>query len=119
MRDPLERLCHRMDGAAIAAAVVRSDGTLVDAVRAAPSEDAARDEAWSGFGDILEQMQNSAQMLAAGALQELLLSSSHGLTIIRPLLPDLFLALSVSPHASTGKARYLCRVTAPLLIEAM
>lgn len=122
MREPLERLCRRMDGAAFAASVVQADGTLLDAVRCRPATEAGPDQegdSWTGFADILEQMQNSAQMLAAGTLHELVLSSQNGVTVVRPLGADRFLALSVAPDALVGKARYLCRVTAPVLQDAL
>lgn len=116
-RGPLEHLCDRMDGA-VAASVIGADGTVVSTVRGETTVDGVELEAlWAEYSGLLRQVRQNAQMLAAGALEELLLSSERVVTIIRPLGPELFLAFAVLRDASCGKARYLCRVTAPRLIE--
>ncbi len=119
LREPLEELCRRLDGA-LAASVVGVDGVPVDAVRAsdAVSEDQV-EELWVEYASLLRQIRNSAQMLAAGQLEELLLSSDRLVTIIRPLTAETFLAFGMRADASCGRARYLCRVTAPRLLEEL
>ena len=123
LREPLEALCRRLDGA-IAVSVFGTDGHLLETVRSPalfddPEEADSLNTLWGEYATVLSQVQESAQMLAAGPLEELLLASERMSTVIRPLNEDVFLALTVRPEASTGKARYLCRVTAPRLLGAL
>ena len=115
LRAPLEQLCRRIDGARFAT-VFRADGAELEAVHAADHDASV---AWDDYGRVLEQVQQSAQMLAAGALEELVLSTQSSLTVIRPVAPETFLAFVTDPEVVPGKARYVCRVTAPHLAEAL
>ena len=120
LSEPLERMCARIEGA-ILAAVFRADGEVLGLARANRAPHHAEDERalWADYGRVLEQARESAQMLAAGDLEELMLSSERGVTVIRPLARDVYLSFVVRADAIGGKARYLCRVTAPRLTEAL
>ncbi|MEM7676355.1 MAG: hypothetical protein AAF449_10170, partial [Myxococcota bacterium] len=113
MREPLARLCQRMKGS-MAASVIDPEGAVLSSVRI---EDSSADieELWNDYVGLLSQVRGSAQMLAAGALEELLLTSDQVTTVVRPLGSKAFLVLGIRPDASQGRARYLCRVTAPQL----
>ena len=121
LREPLELICRRLEGA-VAASLIGADGIQIEAVRADPTQalsDSHLEAMWVEYAMLLRQVRSSAQMLAAGLLEEVMLSSEHMVTVIRPITPDVFLAFAVRADASSGKARYLCRVTAPRLIEAV
>jgi len=71
------------------------------------------------LSSLLDRVRKSAQMFAAGGLQELSVRSENLTTIIRPLTEDYFIALALRPDASIGKGRYLLRLNAHRLTEAL
>lgn len=113
IRGPLERICERLDGA-LAATVMGVDGLTVDSVAAGPPPvlDTDVESLLVEYSSLLGQVQRSAQMFAAGRLEELTIASEHLTTLIRPLTGDYFVALTIGPTASVGKGRYLLRVHA-------
>jgi predicted regulator of Ras-like GTPase activity (Roadblock/LC7/MglB family) len=64
---------------------------------------------------LIPQVQRSAQMFAAGGLEELSIKSERLVTIIRPVTPEYLLALALRTNANFGKGRYMLRVHAPKL----
>jgi len=96
---------------ALAASIIGPNGAVLSSVQVDDSG-CDVDALWSDYAGLLSQIKNSAQMLAAGALEELMLSSDHVTTVVRPLGSEAFLVLGIRPEASQGKARYLCRVAA-------
>jgi predicted regulator of Ras-like GTPase activity (Roadblock/LC7/MglB family) len=67
------------------------------------------------YSSLIGQVQRSAQMFAAGGLEELSISSENLTTIIRPVTGEYFLALALKSNANFGKGRYLLRIHAPRL----
>lgn len=113
IRGPLQRICGRLKGA-LGATVMGVDGLTVDSVAAtpAPRTDADVESLLVEYSSLLGQVQRSAQMFAAGHLEELTISSEHLTTLIRPLTDEYFIALTLGPQASVGKGRYLLRIHA-------
>ena len=114
IRGPLERICSRLEGA-LGATVMGLDGLTVDSVDAAcPTLDGETDveSLLVEYSSLLGQVQRSAQMFAAGKLEELTIASQHLTTLIRPLTGEYFIALTLGPSASLGKGRYLLRIHA-------
>jgi predicted regulator of Ras-like GTPase activity (Roadblock/LC7/MglB family) len=116
-RTPLRAICTAMPGA-VAATLMGSDGIPVETVQAEPNE-VDVGSLLVEYAALLDQVRRSAQMFEAGSLEELAIASEHLTTIIRPLNPEYFLALALTPAASAGKGRYLLRIHAPQLIEAL
>ncbi|MGF1511557.1 MAG: roadblock/LC7 domain-containing protein [Myxococcota bacterium] len=116
-RTPLRAICTALPGA-VAATVMGSDGIPVETIQSAPN---AVDvgSLIVEYAAILEQVRRSAQMFEAGNLEELAIASEHLVTIIRPLTVEYFLALAMLPSASSGRGRYLLRVHAHRLVEAL
>ena len=67
----------------------------------------------------LKQMRSAAQGLDAGQVEELYLRGEKLVTVMRPLLDDYLVAASFVPDALVGKGRFLLRVIAPKLKEAL
>ena len=120
IRIPLQRICSRLDGA-VGATVMGLDGLTVDSV--APQKPARTgmdiESLLVEYSSLLGQVQRSAQMFAAGRLEELAISSEHLTTLIRPLTGEYFVALTLGPNASVGKGRYLLRIHARELSGAL
>lgn len=120
IRGPLERICARLEGA-LGASVMGIDGLTVDSVAADPPPAAKTDveSLLVEYSTLLGQVQRSAQMFAAGKLEELTISSENLTTLIRPLTGEYFIALTIGPSASVGKGRYLLRIHARELSGAL
>ena len=67
------------------------------------------------YGGLLEQFKTTAQMFAAGELEELSAQTEQFTCVMRPITPEFFLALVLSPKASIGRSRFLLRIHAPLI----
>ena len=121
-RDSLERIVGQVDGM-ILASVMGMDGLPVDTVAgpALASEDAELEVSalFIEFSTLIEQARRSAQMFAAGGLDELAIKAENFTTIIRLITPEYYLALALAPDGNFGKARYLARLQAPVLARAL
>jgi predicted regulator of Ras-like GTPase activity (Roadblock/LC7/MglB family) len=119
IREPLNEICAAVPGA-FAATIMGSDGVPVDTVEARVA-DGSLDVAslLVEYSALLGQVRSSAQMFAAGQLEELAISSENLTAIIRPLNTEFFVALALSPGANFGKGRYLLRLHAPRLLSAL
>jgi predicted regulator of Ras-like GTPase activity (Roadblock/LC7/MglB family) len=122
LRKPLEAICAGLPGV-VTATIMGVDGLPVDSFvqeQASSSESAPDVESLLvEFTGLIAQVQRSAQMFAAGGLEELSIASEHLITIIRPINDEYFLAVAMLPHANTGKGRYLVRIHAPRLASAL
>jgi predicted regulator of Ras-like GTPase activity (Roadblock/LC7/MglB family) len=118
LREPLESIIGGLDGGALAATIMGRDGLPVDAIEM-DSGDVDVAALLVEFSSLLGQVQKSAQMFAAGGLEELAIRSEHLTTIIRPINAEYLLCLAMRPTANFGKGRYLLRVNAPKLATAL
>lgn len=71
------------------------------------------------FGVVLKSIQRAAQMLEAGETAEVAIQAEKVTTLIRILNDSYFLAFSMTPDANIGKARYLLRIKAPILLKEL
>lgn len=55
----------------------------------------------------------------AGSIQEVIIATSEITAVLRPLNDDYFLAVVLGPHGLSGKARYMMRLAAPALLQAL
>ena len=70
------------------------------------------------YSSLLQQVSRTAQVLAAGKLEELTIRSDNLTTVIRLVTDNYFLAVAVKPLGLTGKARfYLKRQVMGLIAE--
>lgn len=117
-RVPLQSICSAVSGA-IAATLMDRDGIPIETVEVGATDDVDVASLLVEFSSLLDQIRRSAQMFAAGRLQELSIRSEHVTTILRPLTDDYLVALALAPHASVGKGRYLLRLNAHRLTTAL
>lgn len=122
----LKTICSAVEGA-VAATLMGVDGIPIQAYQvepqgAPPSEGELDVQSLLiEYSSLLAQVQRSAQMFAAGGLEELSITSERLAMIIRPVTPEYFVALalrSTSPGgvgANFGKGRYLLRIHGPQL----
>jgi predicted regulator of Ras-like GTPase activity (Roadblock/LC7/MglB family) len=65
------------------------------------------------FSVLLKEVRKAAEMLDAGAAQELTVRTEKMSTILRVVNDEYFVALALAAGGNLGKARYLLRVIAP------
>src|SRR5262245_56666079 len=117
MSDFTERLrtiVRSVDGA-VSASIMGVDGIPVQAYEVDQKDDVDVASLLVEFSSLIPQVQRSAQMFAAGGLEELSIKSERLVTIIRPVTAEYFLALSLKASANLAKGRYLLRIHAPKL----
>lgn len=117
-RVPLQSICSAVPGA-VAATLMGHDGIPVETVEAAPSPEIDLSSLLVEYAALLDRIAQSAQMFAAGDLQELSIRSDNLTTIFRPLTSEYFVVLALRPEASVGKGRYLLRLNAHRLTSAL
>ena len=118
----LKTVVTGVDGA-IACAIMGFDGITVDTHQAPAAQEAAAQlelsNAWVEFANLLSQLRNVADTLKTGAVAELSVNTEKCLTLMRMVTPEYFLVLGLLPTGNYGKARYVLRVTAPLLAKEL
>lgn len=116
-RVALQAICGALPGA-LAVTLMGNDGIAVDTVYGTSSE-LEIPSLIIEYAALLDQARRSAQMFEAGGLQEMAIQSESMMAIIRPLTSEYFLALALEPDASAGRGRYLMRVHAHALTQAL
>lgn len=116
--ESLRTICAGVQGA-LAATVMGMDGLAVDTHEIEPEGEVDVSSLLIEYSTLISQVRRSAQMFAAGQLEELSIRSEHLTTIIRPVNQDYFLALAVRADGNLGKGRYLLRIHAPKLAKEL
>jgi predicted regulator of Ras-like GTPase activity (Roadblock/LC7/MglB family) len=116
-RDNLRRLVEQTPGGA-AALLMGFDGIAVESYTL---ENNKHDIQTVGmeFSYILTQVRKAADTIDAGSVEEVTIRTDRLTLVIRVLSRDYFVALAINPTGSTGKGRFLLRVTAPKLQAEM
>jgi predicted regulator of Ras-like GTPase activity (Roadblock/LC7/MglB family) len=116
-RAELERLRDAIPGA-LATCIMGVDGIPIDAVQ---QEGLDTDPAGLlvEYSALVEQIRRSAQMLAAGDLEEVAVKTERVTCLLRTINHEFFLAAVVRPEASVGRTRFLLRLRAPALGPAL
>ena len=65
------------------------------------------------FSVVLKEVRKAAELLEAGAAEELMIRTDKLAAILRVVDDNYFVALTLAPDGNTGKARYLLRLMAP------
>jgi predicted regulator of Ras-like GTPase activity (Roadblock/LC7/MglB family) len=115
----LRSICSSVQGA-VAASIMGIDGIPVTAYEVeGRGDDLDVASLLVEYSSLIGQVQKSAQMFAAGGLEELSITSEHLTMIIRPVTGEYFLALAMRSSANFGKGRYLLRIHAPRLASEL
>ena len=71
------------------------------------------------YSVILKEIRKAAEMLDAGDAREVSIQAENMTTLIRMLTPEYFVAMTLKPNGNFGKARYLLRLNAQKLVDAL
>ena len=115
-RENIKKLVERLDGG-VAAVLMGFDGISVDSFAKSGYDGALPDIQTLAmeFAHLIAQARRTLQSLDAGPLEEFTLRAESLTLVVRVLNQEYFLACAVLPNGSVGKARYLMRMTAPVL----
>ena len=67
------------------------------------------------YSGILGQVRQAAESLQMGKASEVSIRTEKLVAVARPLSPDYFVLLAMSPEGNVGRARYELRIAAPKL----
>jgi predicted regulator of Ras-like GTPase activity (Roadblock/LC7/MglB family) len=115
-RENIKKLVERLDGG-VAAVLMGFDGISVDSFAKSGYDGALPDIQTLAmeFAHLIAQARRTLQSLDAGPLEEFTLRAESLTLVVRVLTQEYFLACAVLPSGSVGKARYLMRMSAPVL----
>ena len=114
-KEILQDLVDRTDGG-VAGLLMASDGIAIDQYSAGNGPFDIESVGME-YSVVLKGVLRAAEMLDTGATQEVSVKTERLTTVVRMLSDEYFVALAVAPGGNVGKARYLLRTSAPMLIE--
>lgn len=71
------------------------------------------------YGTVIKEIRRTIEVVGAGAMEEITITTAHSRMIIRVLSDEFFAAFVLPKSGNLGKARYLLRAKALELIEAV
>jgi predicted regulator of Ras-like GTPase activity (Roadblock/LC7/MglB family) len=110
-REHLESVCQAVDGAVVCS-VMGFDGIAIDTYEV-ETGDVDIQSLLIEYGSILSQVRTAADVMRAGAVSEISISTERLMTVARLVTNEYFMVLAMKPDANYGKARYVLRITAP------
>jgi len=114
-REYLKEMVDAVPGA-LAATVMGFDGIAIESYEGQAS-DIDMASLVIEYGSATKLLRTAAE--AVGSLTEIGVMAKDATVYVRPLGPDYFMAMLVSPEALKGKARYKMRITAPKILKEL
>jgi predicted regulator of Ras-like GTPase activity (Roadblock/LC7/MglB family) len=114
----LERVLNETPGA-VGITLMGFDGIAIESREANDPGEVSPQAAAVELGAIASQLKGIAAGLGAGDVREVTVHTNGLITMLRPLTPEYFLALSLRADGNTGKGRYLMRVVGPKLVAEL
>ena len=113
-REDLLAICGRVEGA-LAATLMGFDGIPVETAEVKAPEGLELQTLIIEYSGILSQVQRAAEGLQTGKASEVSIRTDKLVAVARPLTPDYFVLLALSPDGNVGRARYELRIAGPKL----
>ena len=113
-REDLLAICGRVEGA-LAASLMGFDGIAIETVQPAAPEGVELQTLLVEYSSILHNIRSAAEQLQMGSASEVSIRTEKLVAVARPLTPDYFVMLALSPDGNVGRARYELRVAGPKL----
>ena len=107
----LEQVLKQVEGA-VACSVMGFDGYSVD-TQTSKDPGVDLEALLVEYGTMLTKIRETAKGLQAGSVSEVVINTDKLTTIARPLTPQYYLVLALSPDGNFGKGRYALRIAAP------
>lgn len=108
-KEDLEAICGKVDGS-FAASLMGFDGIAIETHERAPPDGIELQTLFIEYSGILSQVRQAAETLQMGRASEVSIRTDKLVAVARPLTPDYFVMLTLSPDGNVGRARYELRV---------
>jgi predicted regulator of Ras-like GTPase activity (Roadblock/LC7/MglB family) len=112
-REQLAEVCRSVEGA-IGCTLMGVDGIEVDS-HVTSGSDLDMKSLLVEYSGVFRSARDAAGAHQAGGVSELSISTDKVVAVARQVTPEYFMVMALTPGGNLGKARYLLRVTAPLL----
>jgi predicted regulator of Ras-like GTPase activity (Roadblock/LC7/MglB family) len=110
IRDTLKDMVENVEGA-LAAMIMAYDGIPIDEIMVLQSEFDLQSLSVE-FATVLKEIKRAAELVKAGAMEEVSIATSRTRVAFRVLNEDLFAVLIMTRDGNFGKGRYLLRLKA-------
>ena len=110
IRDTLKDVVENVEGA-MAAMIMAYDGIPIDEIMVLQSEFDLQSLSVE-YATILKEIKRAAELVKAGAMEEVSIATDRTLVAFRVLNEDLFVVLIMTRDGNFGKGRYLLRLKA-------
>jgi predicted regulator of Ras-like GTPase activity (Roadblock/LC7/MglB family) len=117
-REDLEAICARVQGA-MGATLMGFDGIAIETAELKAPEGVELQTLLVEYSSILSQVQKAAESLQMGNASEVSIRTEKLVAVARPLTPDYFVLLALSPDGNLGRARYELRIAGPKLASQL
>jgi predicted regulator of Ras-like GTPase activity (Roadblock/LC7/MglB family) len=117
-KEDLEQLCGKVEGS-FAASLMGFDGIAIETHEARAPDGIEMQTLLIEYSGIFSQVRQAAESLQMGKASEVSIRTEKLVAVARPLTPDYFVVLTMSPDANVGRARYELRVAGPKLIAQL
>jgi predicted regulator of Ras-like GTPase activity (Roadblock/LC7/MglB family) len=117
-REDLETICGKVEGS-FAASLMGFDGIAIETHMAKAAAGIAMQDLLVEYSGIISQVRQAAETLQMGSASEVSIRTEKLVAVARPLTPDYFLMLALSPDGNVGRARYELRIASPKLVAQL
>ncbi len=116
-RENLQRVVDSVPGA-LSATIMGFDGIAIDSFIHPSSTATDMQTLLVEYSSATQQLRRAAESTPdLGALVELSVIREGNTCLLRPLTEEYFMAVVVAPHGLVGKARYMLRIIAPIMMQ--
>lgn len=118
-REQLERIYNNVEGV-LTCTIMGVDGIPIDTVTTdSIPEGFDVQNVLVEYAGQLAQLQRSSESLGSGAVHEYFIKTESVMVLMRPIIGEYFLGVTLAPSGNIGKSRYLMRVIAPQLVAEL
>jgi predicted regulator of Ras-like GTPase activity (Roadblock/LC7/MglB family) len=117
-REDLEAICAKVEGS-FAASLMGFDGIAVETHVVKQTSGIAMQDLLVEYSGIISQVRQAAETLQMGRASEVSIRTEKMVAVARPLSPDYFVVLTLSPEGNVGRARYELRIAGPKLVAQL
>jgi predicted regulator of Ras-like GTPase activity (Roadblock/LC7/MglB family) len=95
------------------------DGIAIETAELKGAEGVEMQTLMIEYSGILSQVRQAAESLQMGKASEVSIRTEKLVAVARPLTPDYFVLLALSPDGNVGRARYELRIAGPKLVAQL
>jgi predicted regulator of Ras-like GTPase activity (Roadblock/LC7/MglB family) len=117
-REDLEGICGKVEGS-FAASLMGFDGIAIETHEAKHAEGIALNDLLVEYSGIISQVRQAAETLQMGRASEVSIRTEKLVAVARPITPDYFVVVTLSPEGNVGRARYELRIAGPKLVAQL